>query len=102
MITRWIIVGEPRCGSHWLHSRLPPQSELDEFINYPFYTNANHDFTFDENNFIERIDVPAEVLTREEFVQKRISQIKRINHLQSIKGILFCNIYQIDYTEIIK
>lgn len=102
MITRWIIVGEPRCGSHWLHSKLPSQSELDEFINYSFYTNANHDFTFDENNFIERIDVPIEVLTREEFVQKRISQIKRINHLQSIKGILFCNIYQIDYTEIIK
>jgi hypothetical protein len=103
MLNRWIIVGEPRCGSHWLHSKLTPRSGLDEFINYPFYTNANHDFTFDENNFIRCINsVPTEVLTREEFVQKRINQIKRIHPIQPVKGILFCNIHQIDYTEIIK
>jgi len=103
MLNRWIIVGEPRCGSHWLHSRLTSRSGLDEFINYSFYTNAFHDFTFDENNFISRINTTStDPLTREEFVQKRINQIKRIHPLQHVKGILFCNIHQIDYTEIIK
>lgn len=103
MFNRWIIVGEPRCGSHWLHSRLTPQTGLDEFINYSFYIKTNHDFKFNKNNSISVIKhEPAEALTQEEFVQKRIDQIKRIHPIQPVKGILFCNIHQIDYTKIIK
>jgi len=103
MVNRWIIVGEPRCGSHWLQSKLTPRTGLDEIINYDMYSNTNHDFIFDENNFIGRINrTTADPLTQKEFLQKRINQIKRINPLQHIKGILFCNIHQIDYTEFIK
>jgi hypothetical protein len=102
MVNRWIIVGEPRCGSHWLQSKLTPLTGLDEIINYDMYSK-DLDFIFDENNFIGRANrATIDPVTQKEFLQKRINQIKRINPLQHIKGILFCNIHQIDYTEIIK
>jgi hypothetical protein len=103
MLNRWIIVGEPRCGSHWLQSKLLPQAWLDELINYDFYSNANHNFVFDDNNFVKSIyDVPTMPLTLNEFVQKRIDQIKQISPEQHVKGILFCNVYTIDHEAVIK
>jgi hypothetical protein len=102
MVERWFIVGEPRCGSHWLHSKLIPRTGLAEFFHYPFY-NAYPDYRFGRYRFIHPIKKPpTDRLTQDEFLQKRISQIKKINPIQPIKGILFCNIYQIDYTKIIK
>jgi hypothetical protein len=103
MLNRWIIVGEPRCGSHWLHSKLLPLSGLNELINHDVYTNEFHNFKFNSDNFVELgHPVPTDTLTPQEFVKLRINQIKRINPLQHVKGILFCNMHQLDYTEVIK
>jgi hypothetical protein len=104
MIYRWCIVGEPRCGSHWLHAKLTPKFGMDEFTNYNLYTNLNHDFYFDEDNYINRrpSDKPTVPLTVEKFIEKRIYQIKKIHPLQNVKAILFCNDYSYNYTEIIK
>ena len=102
MLNRWIIVGEPRCGSHWLESMLPPKLALDEFFNHYCY-NAHRDYTFDDDNLMNVIfNPPTDVLTTSEFVQKRISQIKKIIPTQPVKGILFCNNPRIDYPPIIK
>jgi hypothetical protein len=104
MIYRWCIVGEPRCGSHWLHAKLTPKFGMDEFTNYNLYTNLNHDFYFDESNFIGRRpkDKPTVPLTVEKFLEKRIYQIKKIHPIQNAKAILFCNAHTHDYKEIIK
>ena len=102
MVDRWCIIGDPRCGSHWLQSKLTPVDSLDEFINYPMYADAHHDFIFDNDNFIQAADnKPTDPLSSNEFIQKRIDQIKKIHLKQSIKGIMFCNSYEIDYPEII-
>jgi hypothetical protein len=103
MIYRWCIVGEPRCGSHWLHAKLTPTFGMDEIINYGLYTNLNHDFYFDEENNIDirPTDKPTIPLTEEKFIQKRILQIKKINPLQHSKAILFCGNRTYDYKKII-
>jgi hypothetical protein len=103
MIERWCIVGDPRCGSHWLQSKLTPIASLDEFINYPMYADAQHDFIFDEDNFIQVANnAPTEPLSTKKFIQKRINQIKKMHLKQSIKGIMFCNNYDIEYPKIIQ
>jgi hypothetical protein len=102
MINRWCVVGEPRCGSHWLESKLTPSLGLGEFFNYYFY-NADHQYMYYKNNFICPLEeFSTDKLTREEFFQKRISQIKKINPLQQLTLILFCNNPSTDYTPIIK
>jgi hypothetical protein len=101
MLNRWIIVGEPRCGSHWLQSKLISTAWLDEFINYEFYTENGADFEFDSLNYIKYTTGPTVPITRTEFAQRRIEQIKQINPIQSAKGILFCNRYEFDYKLII-
>lgn len=103
MVERWCIVGDPRCGSHWLQSKLTPIASLDEFVNYPMYIDAQHDFIFDEDNFIQSVNnTPTDLLSSNEFIQKRIDQIKKIHLKQTIKGIMFCNNYHFEYTKIIR
>ena len=106
MSERWCIVGEPRSGSHWLQEKInsPDAENLDEIINYPMYLEQFHDFHFYPDNFVTRRDnkSPTPQITKDEFVKKRINQIKRINPEQSLKAILFCNDYDIGHTDVIK
>jgi hypothetical protein len=58
---------------------------------------------YNKNNFIYPTkEFSTDKLTREEFFQKRIVQIKKIHPLQQLTLILFCNNPSTDYTPIIK
>lgn len=105
MSERWCIVGEPRSGSHWLQEKInsPDAENIDEILNYPMYLEQFHDFHFYPDNFVMRYNNnPTAQITKDEFVKKRIDQIKKINPEQSLKAILFCNDYDINHTDVIK
>jgi len=104
MVERWCIVGEPRCGSHWLQSMLPKQCVLlDEITNYDMYTNAFWDYIYDNDDFVKvSTEMPTEKLERQQFMEKRAAQIKKINPDQSLVAIVFCNESRMSYDNLIQ
>ena len=103
MANRWCIVGDPRCGSHWLSSIMPPEwVSLNEIVNYDMYTDDYFDFGFKHKNYVKITNIPTEPLSRKEFIEKRTEQIKKIHPHQDLKAILFCNDHHMPYEKFIK